>query len=292
MPSADLYIDRMMKKTLFRIFPVFVLALLAAGCSEYGNLMKTGTPRQKYDAAVDFLNAGKNQRAIDLFDMIRPMFMGTPQEDSVLFFMGLAYYRQHDYQSSGAMFDEFRKTFGRSPLLEDAEYLYADGLYRSSPPPNRDQTHTVQAIMAIEEYLERYPRSKYKDEMTAQVGKLEDKLKEKAYLNARIYYDIGEYKAAAVALRNSLDEYPDTKHREEMLFLIVKSSYLLASNSIESLQRERYMNVQEAYYNFNGEFPDSQYAKEAQKMYDGAVKYLTRFSENNETNTSNTKNGI
>ena len=289
---------RMMKKTLLRIFPVFAMVLLVAGCSEYVQLLKTGTPQQKYAAGKMYLNAGKHQRAADLFEDIRPMFLGTPQEDSILYFIGLAYYRMRNFEMSGALFDEFRKTYGRSGLLEDAEYLYADGLYRSSPQPNRDQTRTLSAIVAIDEYLQRYPNSRYREEMLDQMESLQDKLKEKAFINAKVYYNIGEYKAATVALRNALDQYPDTPYREEILYLIVKSNYLLASNSLESLQRERFMNVQEAYYNFNGEYPESRYSKEVQKMYDDALKFLARYSdnqrENNETNTStsNTEDGI
>lgn len=298
MPSANPVYYRMMKKTLLIIIPVFVLALFSAGCSDYAMLLKTGTPRQKYDAGKAYLNAGKHQRAADIFEEIRPMFMGMPQEDSILYFTGLAYYRMRNFETSGALFDEFRKTFGRSGLLEDAEYLYADGLFRSSPPPNRDQTQTVRAIMAIDEYLQRYPNSKHRETMLDQMDDLQDKLKEKAYINAKVYYNIGEYKAATVALRNALDQYPDTPHREEILYLIAKSNHLLATNSIEKLQRERFMNVQEAYYNFNGEYPESRYSKEVQKMYEDARKYLARFSqtqgEENETNTStsNTEDGI
>lgn len=293
-PASNLNIDRMMKKTLLRIIPVFAFALLAAGCSEYTKLMKNGTPSQKYDAAVAFLNAGKNQKAIDVFEMIRPMFMGLPQEDSILYFTGLAYYRQRNFESSGAMFDEFRKTFGRSGLIEDAEFLYADGLFRSSPPPNRDQTPSVRALMAMDEYLERYPRSKHREAMLAQMGGLQEKLKEKAYLNAKVYYNIGEYKAATVALRNALDQYPDTPHREEMLYLIVKANHLLASNSLEKLQRERFLDTQGAYYNFVAEYPESRYSKEVEKMFENARAYLARFSENNDTktSTSNTEDGI
>lgn len=284
----------MKKNTLLRIVPLLALVVIATGCSKYTQLMKSGTSMEKYEAGKEYLNAKKNQKAIELFEMVRPMFMGLPQEDSIVYFTGLAYYRSRNYEMSGAMFDEFRKTFGRSGLLEDAEFLYADGLYRSSPPPNRDQTHTIRALVAIDEYLERYPRSEHRQEMLDQMEKLTDKLKEKAYLNAKVYYNIGEWKAATVAFRNALDEYPDTDHREEMLYLIVKSHHLYATNSLEKLQRERYLNMQGAYYNFVAEYPESQYSKEVEKMIEDARKYLAKFSEYNETNTStsNTEDGI
>lgn len=274
-----------MRKTLFRILPLLALALLAAGCGKYSKLMKNGTPQQKYEAGVKYLNEGKNQRAVDIFEEIRPMFIGLPQEDSIMFFTGMGYYRQRSYESSTMIFDEFRKTFGRSPFLEDAEFLYADGLYRSSAPVNRDQTATISALIAISEYLSRYPRSKHKETMLEQMEELQLKLREKAYINAKVYYNIAEYKAAVVAFRNALDEYPDNEHREEMMYLIVKSNYLLANNSLERLQRERYMDVQEAYYNFAGEYPESKYMKEVNKMNDDARARLAKFSEKQETET-------
>ncbi len=57
--------------------------------------------------------------------------------------------------------------------------------------------------------------------MTARprVLELQEKLVEKSYLSARLYYDLKQYRAATVSLANSLKEYPDTKYREELMFL-------------------------------------------------------------------------
>jgi outer membrane protein assembly factor BamD len=83
-----------------------------------------------------------------------------------------------------------------------------------------------------------------------------------------LYYNLGDYKASIIALKNCLNEYPDTKYREEILFLILKSSYLLADNSIYSKRKERFQDTVDEYYTFISEFPESKYVKEAQKMYE------------------------
>ena len=57
------------------------------------------------------------------------------------------------------MFDTYRRTFGRSPFIEDAEGMYAMCFYYLSPSPQRDQTVTGQAIVAISEFMSRYPDS-------------------------------------------------------------------------------------------------------------------------------------
>jgi len=44
-------------------------------------------------------------------------------------------------------------------VIEDAEGMYALCFYYLSPAPSRDQTMTGQAIMAINEFISRYPNS-------------------------------------------------------------------------------------------------------------------------------------
>lgn len=184
------------------------MSLALAGCSGYMKLQRTGTNQEKYSAAMHYLNAGKNQKVIDLLGAVRPAYVGKSQQDSIDYFTALAYYRLGDYETSGALFDQFRKSYGngRSVFMEDAEFLYADGLYRSSPPPNRDQNETILAIMAADEYLGHYPNSEYRPYMLDNMEELQDKLKEKSYINAKLYYTTGEYKSAVVALRNSLEQ--------------------------------------------------------------------------------------
>lgn len=286
-----------MKKALSGILTVCVFAFVLTACSGYSKLLKKGTNGEKYNAALDFLNEGKNQKAIDLFTLVKPAYIGTTKQDSIDYFMGLAYYRNRDYETSGMIFNQYRQSYGnrRTPFLEDAEFLYADGLYRSSPRTNRDQSATMTAIVAADEYLGHYPESQYREYMLDNMEELQGKLKDKSYLNAKLYYEVGDYKAAVVSFRNSLERYPATKHREEMLYLITKSNYELARNSIPALQRERYMNVMESYYNYIGEFPEGKHTKEIKKMHQEAQEYISKLSgtesKNITTNTSDTEDG-
>ena len=96
----------------------------------------------------------------------------------------------------------------------------------------------------------------------------------KSYLNAKLYFDLGYYKSSIIALHNALSDFPDSKYREEMMLLIVKSNFYLAEKSIESKQKERYQNTLDEYYSFMTEFPKSKYATEAQKIYKNLADYL------------------
>ena len=79
---------------------------------------------------------------------------------------------------------------------------------------------------------------------------------------------------------NSLIDYPDTRHREELMFMILKSSYLLADQSVPGKQRERFQATVDEYLSFKSEFPESEYIREADRMYRSAQKILEGYINN------------
>ena len=262
------------------------------GCSGYNQLIKSGDHELMYKKALEYYDAQKYQRTLQLLEEISPFYSGTTREDTILYYTGATHYKMGDFESSGTIFDDFRRRFGRSPYIEDVEYMYAKGFYYASPSPERDQTMTQQALIAINEYLDRYPNSVKKETLLQNIEELKLKLYDKSFINARSYYTIGRYKSAVVALKNALSKYPETPHREELLYLTAKSSYLLAKNSMAHLQRDRYLSMMDAYYNFASEFPESKYRKELDRMQDEAKDYLARHNpdEENGQNQENKEN--
>lgn len=265
-----------MRKTLLKIIAILAVAAAAAGCAGYNKLLKSKDYDKMYTAALGFYEKGKFERAKQLFEEVAIYYKNTVREDTIMYYWGSAFYKSGEFESSAMIFDSFRRQFGRSPFIEDVEYMYTMGFYFSSPEPNRDQTVTVQAISAIHEYLERYPESIRRQLCLARVDELQKKLYDKAFINARTYYKTGRYKSAVIALRNALSQYPASPHREEILYLTARSSYELAFNSIPSLQRDRYLDMMDAYYTFVAEFPDSKHRREADRMQKVAREYLDR----------------
>ena len=265
-----------MTKPVLKITVCSAVLLLAAGCSGYNKLLKSNDREQMYKAALDYFEKGKFDKTLQLFEEIAPYYQGTVREDTILFYTADAHFRSRDYQLSSMEFDDFRRRFGRSPFVEEAEYKYAMGFYYMSPPANRDQTSTYMAITSINEYLQRYPNSLKKQLCLIRLDELQQTLYDKSFINARTYYKIGRYKSAVVALRNALREYPETPHREEILYLTVKSCYELAANSVHALQTDRYLDMLDAYYTFISEFPESGYRRELDRLQKTAREYLDK----------------
>ena len=104
------------------------------------------------------------------------------------------------------------------------------------------------------------------------IDKLRTKLEKKAYEIAKQYYNLSDYKASIYSFTNVLKDFPDTKYREELNFLIIKSNYLLAINSIEAKKEERLKATIDAYLKFVDTFPKSEYLQSAESIYENALK--------------------
>lgn len=248
--------------------------ILIAGCSGYEKLLKSSDYKLKYDKAFEYYNEGDFSKAVTLFDQIATVYRGTRSADSVYFFQAMSYFKQGDFILAGHYFRTFVQTYGGSKFIEDASFMGAYCYYMQSPRPSLDQTSTMEALQAFQLFMIRFPGSDRIEQCRELVTELREKLVEKSYISARLYYDMEHYKASIVALNNSLIDYPDSKFREEIMFLILKSKYLLAENSVKSKQTERYQDTVDEYFSFVSEFSDSDYISEAKRMYKVSAKHL------------------
>jgi len=74
---------------------------------------------------------------------------------------------------------------------------------------------------------------------------------------ANNYYRRSWYLAASVSFLNVAKDFPETRFREEAMYMNVLSLYQYARNSIRARQPERYQNAMEAYERFERAFPES-----------------------------------
>ena len=239
-------------------------------------VIKSDDPALIYSEAMKYYEREKWKQAGELFDACQAYYVGDMKEDSIAFFSARSKFKGRDYADATVQLDEFRRKYGRSVFIEDSEAMLAMCHYYLAPDPTRDQTVTGEAIVAFSEFIERYPNSKRVEAFSELITELTERLKKKAYLNAYTYFKIQRYKSAVVALRNALKLYPDTPHREEILYLIAVSNYRLAHNSIEEKQGERYLNVLDSYYSFINEYPESKHRKELERYTKEAKDYLDK----------------
>ena len=191
---------------------------------------------------------------------------------------------QRDYLMAGHYFNTLVNEFPTSAYVEEAQFMVGYCNYLLSPKPRLDQEVTQKAIDALQLYINLYPYSDRVEEANRLIDELRDKLVYKSFLSAKMYYDFEDYKAAVVALTNSLKEYPDSQYREELMYMLLKSKYLLAINSVEEKKQQRLSTALDEYFTFVDEFPESGYRKEAEKFYETTAKLLNYNEESSNLN--------
>jgi len=255
-------------------FSFFIIIITIASCSQYEKLRKSSDYPLMYRRAFDYYNAGDFIRSGQLFDDIFRVYSATNKADTVAYYRAMSYFKQKDFLTASHFFTQHYRDQRQSPFAEECEYLAGYCYYMQSPRPALDQANTTAAIEAFQMFLVRHPESKFAEDAGKYMGEMKDKLVDKSYLTARLYSNLGQYRASITALNNSLDDYPETKHREELMYLLLRSSYLLAENSVPARKRERFQSTVDEYFSFKGEFPESKYIREADRMYDRADRFL------------------
>jgi outer membrane protein assembly factor BamD len=253
---------------------IIIALITVASCSGYEKLLKSSDYKLKYEKAFEYYNDEDFVKAQTILEQLIPVYGGTKQADSVNFFHAMCYYNMQDFLLAGHYFKTFASTFGNSDFAEEAEFLSAYCHFKSSPRPSLDQASTYEAIQSFQLFLINNPNTSRKELCIKYMNELRDKLVEKSFISARLYFDLGNYKASIIALNNSLNEFPDTKFREEIMFLILKSRFLLADGSVESKRMERFQAALDEYYSFVGEFPESEYKNEAEKIFNQTSNVL------------------
>jgi outer membrane protein assembly factor BamD len=110
---------------------------------------------------------------------------------------------------------------------------------------------------------------------------LHDRLVEKEYRAAQLYFDLGNYmgnnyQACIITAQNALNDYPYTKLREELSILILRARFHMAKESVAEKMLDRYRDTIDEYHSFKNDYPESKYTKEADKIYRDAQKALKK----------------
>ncbi len=265
-----------MKRTFFYIF---FLSVLLSSCSGYEKLLKSNDNKQKLEAAKKYYENKKYLRAITLFDAVAPYYKGTTQSEEILFLTAQAYLGNQDYISAASLFETYVKSYTNGQYTEECAFLNGYCHYKESPDVRLDQTETVLAINAFYDFVDTYPYSEKAPEAEKYLAELNDKLAEKAYLNAKLYFNLGNYLgnnylSAIITANNALKDYPNNKHKEDFSFLILEAKFKQAELSVADKREERYRETVDEYYNFSSEYPESEHKKDAEKIFESSKKYL------------------
>lgn len=262
-----------------RVVSYLIISILIFGSckSKFQKLLTGSDYNKKYETAMQLYSEGEYYKAQQLFESIITIYRGTDKSENIVYYLSMCYYNQSDYLYAGYYFENFTTSFPSSERLEECMFQTGYCYYEESAKYSLDQEYTNKSLEQFELFKSRFPESERMGVVDGYVKELERKLQQKSFENATLYEKLEDYKAAIIALKNCLYDYPGIEEREEVLYLILKSSYKLASNSVEAKKYERYESTIDEYFSYVDEYPTGKYNKEAEKMYSDSKKYIDKF---------------
>ncbi len=258
-----------------------LLSLVLCSCGRITALQNSRDFEYKYEVAKSYLVEGKYGQASMLFAEVLAVMKGTANAEESLYLAAMSNFLHKDYDAASLYFRKYYQVYPKGQYVEYARYYCGLSLYNMTPDPRLDQQSTYEAIKEFQEFLDYYPYTSIKASTQDMIYALQDKLVEKEYLSAKLYYDLGSYslncgihggsnyEACVVTARNALNDFPyaSAERREELSIMILRSKYLLAQESVDSKRVNRYRDCIDEYYSFINDFPESKYIPEAEKFF-------------------------
>ncbi len=256
-----------------------ILILVFGSCSKFRKIEKSEDWRVKYEAGLNYFAKKDYYRSSILFEQILPIVRGLPEGEKVEFNLAYCQYYEKLYLLASDQFKTFYETYGRSSLAEEATFMYAYSLYASSPDHNKDQSSSIEAMNAMQNFLNRYPGSQYMNQAVDVITTSQQKLEQKGFENARQYLKLKMYGAAVESLDNFKQNFPDSKYLEEAAYLKVEAEYELALVSFPSKQLERFTATLDFYKELVDNFPNSPFLKDAERYYTESLSRVNKLKK-------------
>lgn len=257
---------------------VIFFTFLVVSCGGINKVLKSKDFKYKLGMAEQYYAKKKYNYAQQLYEDVMPFYRGTPDFEDIYYKYAYTAYYQKDYVNAENLFKTFLEIYPNSQKAEEVDYMRAYTFYKQSPKPELDQTNTIKAMGMMQTFINTHPGSARIKDATDIIDICRHKLETKDYQTAQLYFDLTDYRAAAVSFDGLLNSYPESDKSEEYKMMAVKSYFLFAQLSVEDKKAERFQKVIDECNDFIDRFPQSPLAKEIQQYLAQSQNNLKIYS--------------
>src|SRR5215475_1964316 len=136
-------------------------------------------------------------------------------------------YQANKYDDAVATADQYISLHPGSQEVAYAFYLKAIALYEQIVDVGRDQSKTQEALVALQDVVQRFPDTEYARDATLKIDLTNDHLAGKEMAVGRYYLRQGDYIGAINRFRTVVDQYQTTPQIAEALERICEAYYSL-----------------------------------------------------------------
>ncbi|MGB4844732.1 MAG: outer membrane protein assembly factor BamD [Ferruginibacter sp.] len=262
-----------------------ILLAIVSSCSKYNKVSKSKDYEYKLKMADEYFGKKKYKIAQQLYEELFPVFKGSVKFEELYYKDAFCFYYMKQYADAENLFKGFLEVFPNSSKAEEVDYMRSYCFYMQSPKLELEQVNTVRAMGMMQTFINTHPGSERNKEASDIIDKCRAKLEKKEYRAAELYYNMAQYRAAAIAFTTLTNNYPESLRGEEYKLKTVKAYYKFAKLSIVDKQIERYEQVTQEYQDFVDRYPDSKLLKEAESYSNLSINHI-KVIKNEQTQTS------
>lgn len=272
--------------SVFRLLLVVIsLSVMATSCNKYNKVFKSKDYDYKLKMADELYNKGKYRVSQQLYEELFPVLKGTVRFEELYYNYAYCFYNMKSYADAENLFKGFLEVFPNSTKAEEVDYMRSYCFYKQSPKVELEQVSTVKAMGMMQTFINTHPGSARNKDASDIIDLCRAKLEKKEFRSAELYYDMSQFRAAAIAFTNLMNNYPESAKGEEYKLKSVKAYYKFAKLSVKDKQIERYEKVTEEYEDFVDRFPESKLLKEAESFSNLSQNQI-KVIKNEQTQTS------
>jgi len=209
------------------------LALALGGCQTFKSILPWNTsdeddatpkvnladepPDLLYTNGVDALEKENYSTAVKHFDAIQQNYPYATWATNAQLMEGYTEYRRNSYTEAVSQLDRFIALHPANKDVGYAYYLRALCFYEQIADISRDQKGTQDALVALQEVVNRFPDSAYARDARLKIDLCRDHLAGKEMDIGRYYEKQHLYAAAIGRYQRVIDDFQTTNHTPEAL---------------------------------------------------------------------------
>ncbi len=202
------------------LFLILIILLCVFSCARKKIVRSEYNPEIDFNRALSALETKNYNKAIEMFQNVLFNYPGTGYAADAQFYIANAYFMKKNYRDAIPEFEFFINSFYGNQYLEEAYYKLALCYFHLAPTVIRDQSFLYKTLEILEELEERFPETKYADEILKIRRAIAERWAHKEFMIGELYYKAGEFNSAQVYFQYVQDNFPGTKWAKKSTLLL------------------------------------------------------------------------
>ena len=221
---------------------ILVISTLFFNCSQT-HLTASGKAESFFKKAEEYFKKEKWDKAIENYNLVVLNNPGSDIADDAQYKIGVCHMKKKEYILAIGEFEELTRRYQYSDLYDDARFKIARCYYLLSPKYYHDQTNTYKALEKLQEFIEDFPESEYRQEAEKMFTELRKKLATKLFETGKLYKKLHAWDSAVIYYNAVIEQYydlpiADSARIEKAYCLIQQERYEDAQNLLAQLKEQ------------------------------------------------------